>query len=273
MKTLYLTDLDGTLLRDNERISPYTAAAINRFIENGGCFSYATARSIVTASKVTEGLNAPFPVICGNGVFIMENITNKVLYSNFFTTTEIDAVTKRLKSHNLHPMVHSYINGRERVSYIEQYLTNAMRHFLDNRKGDTRIRIVTSDDDLYQGDIFRFSCMDTDTALSLIKPIFESDTRLTCLYTKEVYSGEKNLEILPLNATKANAARQLKAMLGCDKIVAFGDGLNDISLFEAADEKYATANAVPELKRIATAVIGSNEEDGVAKWIEQNAII
>ena len=50
----------------------------------------------------------------------------------------------------------------------------------------------------------------------------------------------------------------------------FGDGKNDISMFRAADECYAVANAVEELKEIATGVILSNNEDGVAKWLEEN---
>ena len=52
-KTLYLTDLDGTLLRSDETVSVYTRNVINRFVENGGLFSYATARAFYTASKVT----------------------------------------------------------------------------------------------------------------------------------------------------------------------------------------------------------------------------
>ena len=61
-------------------------------------------------------------------------------------------------------------------------------------------------------------------------------------------------------------------MLGCDRLVVFGDGRNDLSLFSVADECYAMSNAVPELKEIATAVIGSNDEDGVAKWLEENVL-
>ena len=72
---------------------------------------------------------------------------------------------------------------------------------------------------------------------------------------------------MPKAATKANAILQLKEILGCDKVVCFGDAENDIPMFQIADECYAVANAVPELKAIATGVIGSNAEDGVAKWL------
>lgn len=78
---------------------------------------------------------------------------------------------------------------------------------------------------------------------------------------------------MPKTASKANAIKQLKEQLGCDKMVVFGDGKNDIDMFELADEAYAVANAVEELKKIATGVIESNNDDGVAKWLEENAEI
>ena len=60
-------------------------------------------------------------------------------------------------------------------------------------------------------------------------------------------------------------------MLGCTKLVCFGDAVNDLALFGEADERYAVANADPVLKAAATAVIGANDEDSVARWLEENA--
>lgn len=51
----------------------------------------------------------------------------------------------------------------------------------------------------------------------------------------------------------------------------FGDGENDVDLFEAADEAYAVANAADVLKAVATGVIGANDEDGVARWLDAHA--
>ena len=271
MKTLYLSDLDGTLLRSDERISEYSAAVINRFVQNGGYFSYATARSIVTAAKVTAGLNVELPVICGNGTLIIRNGTNEILLSNFFTPDEVEFVSKIFSSYDIYPIIYAFIDGKERFSYIERHVTQNMRCFLDHRIGDLRIRTVKSADDLYAGDVFCFVCIDTAASLSRANNAFKSDKRFDCIYQKEVYSGGQSFEILPVNATKANAALQLKTMLGCDRIVAFGDGMNDLSLFSVADEKYAMSNAVRQLKETATAVIDSNDNDGVAKWIEKNA--
>ena len=63
MTTLYVSDLDGTLLNSNQTLSPFTIQTINQLVSDGMLFSYATARSYQTAKKVTQGLQAPFPLI------------------------------------------------------------------------------------------------------------------------------------------------------------------------------------------------------------------
>ncbi|MCL2169454.1 MAG: HAD family hydrolase [Defluviitaleaceae bacterium] len=271
MKTLYLSDLDGTLLGSDERISEYSASVINRFIQNGGYFSYATARSFVTSSKVSTGLDTSFPVICHNGCFIIDNETNELLLSNYLNSDEISFVSKTLNFHGIYPLVHSYIDGVEKFSYIEEFVTPSMRHFLNKRVGDPRRREVKTTDELYQGSVFCIASMDTKATLSQINDIFDADKRYSCIYHQDIYSKGQWCEIFPAKATKANAALQLKALLGCDKMVVFGDGVNDLSLFAVADEKYAMSNAVLELKEIATAVIDSNDEDGVARWLSRRA--
>ena len=62
----------------------------------------------------------------------------------------------------------------------------------------------------------------------------------------------------------------LKEICGCDKVISFGDAINDIPMFEISDECYAVENAVEELKAAADGVIQSNENDGVATWLEQH---
>ena len=292
-KTLYLSDLDGTLLRSDIRISAYTAKTIDRLVKEGGCFSYATARSLVTAAKVTEGLDIEFPVICYNGAFIFGNESKNILHSDFFTPDEVRFVSETLTAHGVYPIVFSFTTGEggiddidgfhipdgsadadshdglERFSYIERFATPAIRTFLNSRKGDPRTHEADSVEQLYSGNVFYFAALDTEQSLSPINDIFKDDKRFTCLYQKDIYDETQWCELLPATATKASAAIKLKEMLGCDRIVAFGDGLNDLSMFAVADECYAMANAVPELKAIATAVIGSNDEDGVAKWLEK----
>jgi len=264
-KTLYLSDLDGTLLRSVERLSEYTIDIINSLVKHNGCFSYATARLAVTASKVTTGLLTEAPVICYNGAFTMRK--NEIINSNYFTPTEIEYIKSFL---GLIPIVYAYVNGKERFSFIENDISEGMQHFLNSRLDDPRRNEAKSVDELYAGDIFYISCISGEQQLEPVNAIINKDQHFQSIYHKDIYSGAQWCEIMPKKATKANAAIQLKSMLHCDKLIVFGDGLNDIPLFNVADECYAMQNAAPELKKIATDVIESNDNDGVAKWIEKN---
>ncbi len=84
MKTLYVSDLDGTLLRSDQKTSKYTNRIVNQLVENGMLFSYATARSYYTAHKVTAGMTAAFPTVLYNGVFVQDNATREMLMTNLF---------------------------------------------------------------------------------------------------------------------------------------------------------------------------------------------
>lgn len=84
-KTLYILDLDGTLLKNDQTLSPFTVDAITGLVAKGMLFSYATARSWATASKVTAGLPSHLPVILFNGTFIAESGTGKTLSAHLFS--------------------------------------------------------------------------------------------------------------------------------------------------------------------------------------------
>lgn len=266
MKTLYVSDLDGTLLHSNEKISQYTCDTINRLVNNGMIFSYATARSCVTSKKVTAGLNASIPIITYNGAFILDNNSSEILIANYFDES-ISAVFSELFANDIYPIVYSYVDGNEKFSYIDHRCTTGLRQFVDSRN-DHRRNPVTDEAQLIQGKTFYITCIDTPQKL---QPFYEKyKDRFHCVYGKDIYSGEQWLEIMPITAAKSHAILQLKEYMHCDKIIVFGDGKNDIDMFEIADECYAVENAVDELKEKATAIIEGNNEDGVAKWLSQH---
>jgi len=272
-KILYVTDLDGTLLNRNERVSPNSIAAINALIARGMLFTYATARSLVSASVVTGGLTADIPVIVYNGAFILHAATGEVLSQEDFRETERQTVITVLEKYNISPLVYSFVDGAEKVSWVKGSENEGIRHYLDMRKGDRRLRPVETKEQLYQGSMFYFTCIGGKDALRPVYDIFSNDPRYRCTFQQELYRPEFWCEIMPAKATKAYAVRKLKKLLHCDKVVSFGDAVNDIPMFEASDEAYAVENAVPELKSVASGIIGSNEEEGVARWLSENAVI
>ena len=83
----------------------------------------------------------------------------------------------------------------------------------------------------------------------------------------DVYDDSWYLEIFSHKASKSNGIRFLREKYGFDEVVAFGDNLNDLPMFAQADKKIAVGNAREEVKAAADIVIGTNDNDGVAKWL------
>ncbi|MBE5777757.1 MAG: HAD family hydrolase [Clostridiales bacterium] len=265
MKTLYVSDLDGTLLHSDETLSPFTIQTINELVSKGILFSYATARSYVTASKATKGITAALPLIVYNGAMIIHNNTGEKLKFNRFAD-DVHNLLRDLLLHEVYPLVYSLREGRERFSYIPSRCSRGMNAFLSTREGDPRRNPVQGVEDLFQGEVFYITCIDENEKLL---PLYRRHgAAYHTVYARDFYSGEQWLEFMPRETSKANAVHQLKEMYGCSRVVAFGDGTNDLDMFRMADECYAVENAAEELKRIATGVIPSNDKDGVAQWLK-----
>ena len=124
MRTLYVSDLDGTLLRSNERTSEYTNSVINRLTAQGMLFSYTTARSFHTAKKVTEGMTAKIPLIVYNGAFIITNVSGTTSVS--LTVSNIRNIRKQICI-QLHLQLHFITVDRH---YIDP-IYHSFGHFID----------------------------------------------------------------------------------------------------------------------------------------------
>ena len=267
LNTLYVSDLDGTLLRNNEITSEYTNGVINSLTDKGMIFSYATARSLITAKKVTKGLTAKIPLIVYNGAFVIDNISEKILIENYFDNA-VDSLLEDLFDNEVYPIVYAYINDEEKFSFVPELCTKGMDSFISSRSGDSRTNAVKTVNDLKLGNIFYITCIDEPQKLESLYEKYKNNYH--CVYQEDIYSKEQWLEIMPKETSKSNAIKQLQTLMNCERLVVFGDGKNDIDMFQLDDEGYAVQNAHDDLKKYATAIILSNDDDGVAKWLEQN---
>ena len=271
MKILYVTDLDGTLLTSQKNVSEYSKNMINDLIDEGMIFTYATARSLSSASKIVAGIDFKTPIVAYNGAHIFHPQTGERVASEGFAPEEIEYIKEVMGKHNLVPMVYSFISEKETVSWVRGTETKGVLKYIEDRKNDKRMRGLNNCEKLYEGEVFYFTCIGAKEMFEAAYNELREDERYTCTLQAEPYDkNEYWLEIMPKRASKANAIAKLKEILGCDRVVSFGDAINDIPMFQISDECYAMENAVDELKEIATAVIESNNADGVAKWLEKN---
>ena len=114
-KTLYVSDLDGTLLTPREDLSSFTIRVLNRLVEQGVAFTYATARSQHSADVVTRGLTKSLPVIIYNGAFIRRGERRETLLRQLLPGPSVARARQVFGEAGISPLVYTMAQGVERV--------------------------------------------------------------------------------------------------------------------------------------------------------------
>lgn len=275
MKTLYISDLDGTLLTPEAQLSDYTIKSLRILIENQVPFTIATARTSATVMRMFDPIPLKFPLILMNGVAIYDPIGQQYLKTQTLDPRAARNLFSLLEAHQLTGFLFGLDENNHLTTYYENLDSPINAAFYKERAeqyGKVFAKVPRFGDCIDKKLIY-FSICEQE---SLLRPFYEElkkDHRLHIEFYKDIYHlGHWYLEVCSFGSSKRTAAEYLKKHLGFDRIIGFGDNLNDIPLFEASDACYAVENAKEELKAIATGVIPSNTQDGVAKWLLENAL-
>ena len=270
-KTLFISDLDGTLLNDSALLSDTTISIINAIIERGALFTFATARSFSSASKITNKLNLRLPVATYNGAFFVSPENGNIIEKFDIGKANIVKLIENVLTLDVFPLVYSIIDGAEKVSWLYGSETPGISNYINSRKGDKRLRPVGSISELYAGDVFYITIIGSETHMPAFQRFISNNPYVSCNLQQDTYQKHEYwLEIYSANASKENAVYWLKRYTKAKQVICFGDNKNDIPMFKVADKAIAVSNAFEELKIIAHTVIGSNNDSSVAKWIQAN---
>ena len=270
MKSLYISDMDGTLLQNNGKMSKYTKEKLNEFYEKGIPFSVATARSMVSATPLLEGVHFAAPIVLMNGVFVYDTETKKAVKYHEITHSVIQKILNCFYEKNLHPFMFLYSDDYKLSIKYTEFDNEGMKEFYDMRVDMLNGRFTQTDDltNIENGQhpvyINYYALPEfLDDVVLKLKEIPEIDFA----YYKDSYSNDWLIEIYSHTASKANGAKEVAKIIGADSITAFGDNLNDLVMLGGADTAVAVKNAVPQVKEIANVIIGTNTDDSVVKYI------
>jgi Cof subfamily protein (haloacid dehalogenase superfamily) len=272
MKTLYISDLDGTLLQPNVELSEKSIKILNELMNQGMLFSVATARTIASVKPILTKLAISVPIVLMNGVCIYDLHKNDYIKVETFPRESIDLLMEVIRNNHLKGFAYTIKNG-VMSTYYEDLNNKALKDFYQERVDRYQKKFIQIDDftSLSKEPLIYFSLLDQKKNLEPIYHILEAIPDLNCVFYKDNYSPDLwYLETYSNTASKYHAVQFLRSYLNLDKIVCFGDNRNDLPLFEASDHKIAVGNAVTDLKAKADLIIGNNYEDGVASWLEQN---
>jgi len=265
--TLYVSDLDGTLLRNDISLSDYTVNTINELVEKGMAFTFATARSIESARVFTSGLKLKLPVVTRNGAVLADNATGKHLEKAVFKDDEVSLLKELIPELPVCGFVSCFVGEKMIKNYVLGEHSIGLDGYVDYYKDDPAMIGVENIDALFCGQPGYVTMVSDKIYLDPIYDRVKEYRGWECILSKDTYRDEYWLEICPQNCTKAKTLLKLKERYGFEKLVVFGDAVNDIPMFKIADESYAVKDALEELKTLATGVIGSNNEDAVAKYL------
>jgi len=268
MKTLYITDLDGTLLNGSAELSAFTVETLNRLIAGGVHISVATARTAATALPILRNVNFNIPLIMMNGVLVYDPVSRRYIRKEIISG-EIAGRFIRDMHETGQPGLMYTLYGEDMRTYYEPDVNDALNAFIDERRIRYNKVFTPVDDFLTVNDeVIYFCFLDRYENIQKFYSLVNGVEGIHIALSRNIYSeGQWFIEVFNSAASKRNATVFLREYGSYDRVVGFGDDFPDISLFDACDECYAMENAVDEVKKAATGVIGSNTEDGVVKWI------
>lgn len=264
---MFATDLDGTLLRSDRTISERTAQAMESARLAGIEVVWATARARHSVHTLANSCGFRGKAVCANGAVILDlaDGTPKIVDTVSIETSLAATAMEQIRT--LVPGVVFANVGPTQFFAEPEYaalcdFTDHHRHVHEMVLADTlplniepMVKIVARHPDVSSSDLYRTAASAGIDGVEL------------------THSGAPYLEMAASGVSKASALAQLCVAEGIDssEVAAAGDAVNDLPMLMWAGTALAPSNALPEILDLADRVLPSNDEDGVASYLEQLA--
>lgn len=273
LNTLFVSDLDGTLLTTEGTLSDFSRRTLQQLLREGLIFTVATARSVVAVRMILDGITLKLPVIEFNGAFLSDLKTGRHEGVNHIERDLVQELYHMVREAGFVPFISTFDGSEDCVCYNE-IINQGMAWYLNDRLsvGDRRWRRTSDLTESFGDDVVCFTVIGRPAPLSELRAAVEeaSGGKIKTQFFENHYSpGWYWLTVHDWRATKAHAIRTLRERYALNDahLVVFGDHTNDIEMFQVADRAVAVANATEELKALATQVIGPNDEDSVVRYL------
>lgn len=265
MYKMIFIDIDGTLRDNNKNISQRTISAINKATEKGILVVLCSGRPQKYTENISRKCNASRYVITSSGACIYDYEKEKVMYLNSMNKKACIDLYQIAKSADV----------RFSMNVGECIVTNKLKYF-DGSEIEL-LEDITSFVD--KNDVLQCNIADKDfEKMKNIIPFIENvknceikNRHKSLLDDNEKKLGDIYCDVSDYNTCKGNAVRKICELLNIDEknTIAIGDDYNDISMFKVVGYSVAMGNSSDEVKRYADEVTTSNEEDGVAIFLEK----
>jgi Cof subfamily protein (haloacid dehalogenase superfamily) len=272
--TLYVSDLDGTLLDRNGKLSEFSRAGLTSLLEQGLLFTVASARHVSSIRSILGDLPLQLPVISGNGAYIGNMGSDRHELVHAMEPALAQSLFALIRSLNLMPFFSTH-NGIIDQLYYQSTQNEGQQRFVEERlrNADPRLRHTTRLQDQLHDPVVTFVIIEREAPLLALQAEIETlcgDAVETHLADDLYLPGWPWLTVHDRRATKDQAIKTLADRYGLHEreIVVFGDHVNDVSMLRAAHRGIAMENAIAAVKQEAHTVIGPHYEDSVLRFID-----
>lgn len=250
---ILLFDLDGTLLKSDKTLSEHTLNVLKECRKKGLLIGVSTSRSEKNSMKFIPELS-PDAIISSGGALV--KLHERYIYTAEFTVDEtrkmialarsvcgadceitIDTISEHYWNYKIDPQTQDASWGKSAYSDFEDFSEKALKMCVEISNPDTAGRMIEQ-------------CTDCDCAR---------------------FSDGDWYKFTKKTATKENAILKLCEECGItqDNIIAFGDDFPDIGMLKLCGKGIAMGNAIDEVKEVADQVIGTNDDEGIAKYLTE----
>lgn len=256
---LFVTDLDGTLLKKDKTISEKNLEAIEYFKSEGGIFTFVTGRIPAGAKVVNDVLKPNAPCGCINGGGIYDFKTDKLLWSLNIPRDVLELVEY---IDNEVPGIGIEINLYDKIYFCKKNAATE-KHRTDEHMDEYSCHYTEVKESFSKVNFVDFNQDNMNKTIELLNKHPKSKD------FDFVRSDTIFYEILPKGSNKGNLLVKLTEVLDIDmtKTIAIGDNDNDASMLEKAKLGIAVSNASEKAKKAADYITVSNEEDAIAQII------
>lgn len=271
--TLYVSDLDSTLLDASSQIPMEAAAMLNQAIDRGALFTVATARTPATVNTLLADINMRLPAIVMTGAALWDFDSQMFTDPQFIPEKEAIRIMEVFRKHSLPHFIYTLADNVINLYHVGD-MSDLDQEFVEARTKTSVKRLVIGKDGMpaqtptNNKKMLLFYTMRPTAHVEAVWYELRNETECTPVFYHDIFGPETGiLEVFRQGCNKATAIRRMATRTKAKRIVAFGDNINDIPMLREADIAVAVANASPEVLREADIIIGANTECAVAKWI------
>ena len=261
---LLVLDIDGTLTNSEKKITPKTKKALIKAQQKGVKLVIASGRptcGIEPLAKELELEKFGGYILSFNGAKIIDCKTNEIMYEKTIPVDILPKIYDVLEENDVNMLTYEenvIITDNPNDKYVQT----------ESRINKMEVKKISSFKKYLNSPVTKFLMVADGEYLSSVEPIVKNKIgKELNVYRSEPFF----LEIMPKNIDKAFSLGHLlkKLELSKEEMIACGDGFNDKSMIDYAGLGVAMENAQDEVKKVANHITLSNDNDGIAKVVEE----